>query len=221
MAELDGRHGVDGLEEEHGVAELDGREEVQELEEGGGFWGKPWNTLVQEMAGANEVQTLEGAQGVEGLEGAKGVKEIEGSKRVDNGRVLLEGGEPKMEKLEAGQSMKELERWSGLEKEKGRILMENQVKEKKGQEGKKARKDTTMPQRSNRLDVLEVGLAQQTWASKKCAKVEEDDDEGEDSIAQCKSQNKKQKKGDKFVEKHGQKTIGTYKPKYSLTNTPS
>ena len=59
--------GVDGLEGEHGVAELDGRQDVQELEEGKWVWGRPWSTLVQEMASATEVPTLEGAQGVEGL----------------------------------------------------------------------------------------------------------------------------------------------------------
>ena len=47
-----GVQGVDGLEGEHEVTELDGRQEVQELEEGKGVWGKPWSTLVQEMAGA-------------------------------------------------------------------------------------------------------------------------------------------------------------------------
>ena len=73
---------------------------------------------------------------------------------------------------------------------------------KKGQEGMKARKDNTMPRRSDRLGVPELGQAQRTWTSKKCAEVEEDDDEGEDTIAQCRSQNKKQKKGDKSVEKH-------------------
>ena len=86
-----GVQGVDRLEGEHGVAKLDGRQEVQELEEGGGFWGRPRSTLVQEMASANEVPILEGAQGVERLQGAKGVKEMEGSKRVDNGWALLEG----------------------------------------------------------------------------------------------------------------------------------
>ena len=56
-----GVQGVDGLEGEHGVAELDGRQEVQELEEGKGVWGRPWSTLMQEMASATEVPTLEGA----------------------------------------------------------------------------------------------------------------------------------------------------------------
>ena len=143
---------------------------------------------------------------------------MEGSKRVDKGWALLEGEEPEVEKSEADQGMKELEGQAGLEKEKGRALMENQVKEKKkGQEGMKARKDTTMPQRSDRLGVPEVGRAQRTRASKKCAEVEEDNDEGEDSIAQCKSQKKKQKKGDKFVEKHGQKTSSKRKTKEGTT----
>ena len=104
-----GVQGVDGLEGEYRVAKLDGREEVQELEEGKGVWSRPWSTLVQEMAGAIEVPTLEGAQGVEGLHGAKEVKEMEGSKRVDKEWALLEGGEPEVEKSEAGQGMKELE----------------------------------------------------------------------------------------------------------------
>ena len=141
---------------------------------------------------------------MEGLQGAKEVKEMEGSKRVDKGWVLLEGGEPEVEKLEASQGMKELEGQAGLQKEEGRIIMENQVKEKKkGQERMKAREDTTMPRRSDRLGVPEVGPTQRTRASRKCVEVEEDDDEGEDSIAQCKSQKKKQKKGYKPVEKHG------------------
>ena len=88
---------------------------------------------------------------------------------------------------------------------------------KKGQEGMKARKDTTMPRRSDRLGVPEVGPAQRTRASKKCAEVEEDDDKGEDSIAQCKSQKKKQKKGNKPVEKHGQKTSSKRKTKEGTT----
>ena len=46
---------------------------------------------------------------MEGLQGAKEVKEMEGTKRVDKGWALLEGGEPEVEKSEAGQGMKELE----------------------------------------------------------------------------------------------------------------